>query len=230
MKALIDGDIVAWKGLTVCEGFYNQIRAIDWLMDKILDKLEPSSYELVFSGSNKYRKAIYPSYKSARDPAKRPRYLMEAKNYLIKYRGGFVFDGEADDYLGMNHNKGTIIASTDKDMLQLGGSIYLFDKRDTLLQIEDSMLYFWIQVLVGDKTDSIPGLKNPAKAHHKNPPNFTWDVAEKLLKDKSNEQRREIVEGLYKEVHKENWYSVFDTTASLCWILRDPGKTYHHYV
>jgi 5'-3' exonuclease len=220
MNLLIDLDIVLFKGLFVCKDkYYEGLRACEWMVDRIRDRFGNPGYTLVLTGKNNFRKQISSEYKANRKPESRPKYLHDARNYFIKYHPTVIADGmEADDYIGIHHNDKTIICSTDKDLLMLGGKYYNFH-RDELIEVEDPLFYFFKQMIQGDAADNVKGI-----------PGLGEVKATKLLKDKSNEERKEIVESLYQEHFGEDWFRLYDINSRLLWIIRDPKKEYYHYI
>lgn len=65
---------------------------------------------------------------------------------------------EADDALGMNQTEGAVICSIDKDLLQIPGQHYNFVKGLwTEITELDGWFNFYVQLLVGDTSDNIPG-------------------------------------------------------------------------
>jgi len=226
MKLLIDSDIILYRGLFVCEGYYPGIRACDNIVTSIIERFD-CPYELVLTGSGNFRKKIYPEYKAHRKDSARPKYLYEGKQYLKKYWNAVETVGfEADDYIAMNYEEGDVIVSSDKDFKQLKARIYNPNK-DEFTDVHDPSFYFWLQTMVGDLADNIPGLPNPEKAHHKNKPCFTEGTATPLLEGKSNDEMRELVVGLYKEVYGEDWFFYFDRNCSLLFLRRKDKVNYY---
>lgn len=232
MKALFDLDIICYKGAFACNdlGYYAQIRACDNILIGILDRLQPTSYELVLTGSGNFRYKIDPNYKAHRGPDTRPNNLYDIKAYFIKYWGAILTSGyEADDYIAMHHDEDSIVISNDKDFKQLPGKMFN-PWTETFYEIDNPFYYFFLQTLVGDAADGVNGVTNPEKIHHKNPPNFTEGTASKLLLDKSVEEMKEIVQEQYKLAYKDDWFTKFDTNARLLWLKRSPEDEYYNHI
>jgi len=229
-KLLIDCDTIIYKGLFACEDrFYAGLRACDFTLDNILQRYNYPDYTLAMSGKGNFRKKLYPEYKANRDPNQRPKYLYEAKEYMKKYWGAVEAHGmEADDLLAQQHNEGTVLVVEDKDYKQLGGNFYNYWKNEAF-EITNPYYYWYQQILCGDRQDNIPGCLNPDKLHHKNPPCFTNDTAGVLLEGKTKEEMKKIVQLQYKLVYGEDWFSKYDLTARLLWLVRDPNKNYYDY-
>jgi DNA polymerase-1 len=108
-------------------------------------------------------------YKGNRDDAPRPRYYDDVREYLIKHYGALVFTTiEADDALAMCQKEDTAIASIDKDLLQVPGNHYnwVHDANENMdtdgkvhISKEVGLRKLMMQVLTGDSTDNIPGIK-----------------------------------------------------------------------
>jgi 5'-3' exonuclease len=78
---------------------------------------------------------------------------------MIKdWEARIALEMEADDALGIGQGEGTIIASIDKDLLQVPGLHYNFVKKEfnEIIPIE-GIRNFYKQVLTGDTTDNIKG-------------------------------------------------------------------------
>ena len=114
------------------------------------------------------RVATMLKYKGNRDDAPRPKYYDDVREYLIKHYGAVVFTSiEADDALAMCQNDNTVIASIDKDLLQVPGNHYNWEHDANPDKDTDGKVYvspdvgerkLMMQVLTGDSTDNIPGI------------------------------------------------------------------------
>ena len=117
-------------------------------------------------------------YKEQRAKAKKPVYISEMLDEIIlkynySYNGVSVQThaaraewGEADDYvsclawINIYNNTPYIIAGCDKDLLQIPGLHYNYLKKTTKeISPEEANRNFFIQLLMGDVADSVPGLK-----------------------------------------------------------------------
>lgn len=139
---------------------------------------------------------------------------------------------EADDVMAIDHvasNGQTILASRDKDTLQVPGMHYTWEngrqpsfgpelitkegwlklnaKRDDLKGT--GLSFFYAQVLMGDKVDNIGGLPNcgPVQAYE-------------LLANKSSEQQYENVCAAYQRYYPENWKEELLEQGKLTWLVR----------
>jgi hypothetical protein len=198
----------------------------DNIIYSILDRFETSDFRGFLTGKGNFRNEVT-TYKANRDPNNRPRYYKEIREYLIAEWRAEVTEGiEADDALALNHDGNTVICSTDKDLRTLPGYFYNIATGE-LEHIDETQAItnFLVQLMVGDKVDNIAGLPNPAKAHHKNPPNFTDATARELLTG-TPDQNLAIISNLYKQQYGEQWEQIFNERAMLLWIQRKDAKTY----
>lgn len=89
------------------------------------------------------------------------------KVVMKSYPTLIFYDLEADDVISMLQNEDTFVVSNDKDLKQIPGLHYCFDRKELITITEqqafESLCY---QLVVGDSTDNISGLKGygPKKA------------------------------------------------------------------
>lgn len=170
MQALIDGDIVAYRAACTCEDDDSEdyvFSKVDDIIDKITFYTDSDEYRVFLTGSNNFRKAIYPEYKAHR-PTEKPFWLQAIREYLVKEYKAEVCDGqEADDAMGINQTEETIICTIDKDLLMIPGQHYNFvkDEFKTVTYL-DGLKHFYMQCLQGDRSDNIKGIPGvgPKKA------------------------------------------------------------------
>ena len=138
-------------------------------INEILEVVGADTYECYLTGKNNYRNEILPTYKANRDPAHRPHWYKEIKQYLIDKHDAIVVDGEeADDALGYRQmtepDDHTCICTIDKDLDCVPGfhwnwSPSRFERGVYNVSELEAMRFFYTQCLTGDTTDNIPGLK-----------------------------------------------------------------------
>ena len=198
-KALIDGDIIAYRCAASCEPMSTKpereplhfaIQRMDELMWKILATMDVTEQHTFLSGGDNFRKIIYPEYKANRKDQRIPEYLNECRNFLTnEWKAETVGGYEADDGIAMNHDVTTVIVSIDKDFKQLPGLHYHFVK--DLIDIVDedqANLNFWKQMLIGDKADNVQGVAGIGEVK-----------SERLLKDLTPDERAATVYDLYND-------------------------------
>ena len=153
-----------------CEPVENALHNVKVTVENIVDKLQPEDFNLYLSGPTNYRNDIAETriYKGNRDPSHQPTHKQAIINYMKKNYDHVVSDGEeADDVVGYSHYEmykadpaGTVIVSTDKDLDMIPGLHYNFVKEEHYNVTEESAeRSFWTQMLTGDTSDNIPGLK-----------------------------------------------------------------------
>jgi len=185
MLALIDADTPAFAGAVMAEGQDEQVAKwnTNAAIEKILAQWNIKDFQLFITGENNFRYKIYPEYKANRINTPRPTYLEVCKQHLVDEWGGLLSDGcEADDLLGIEQTKyseqgvESVIVSIDKDLDMIPGwhispeivhkGIVVKPGRKYLVSPQDALYFFYYQLLVGDTTDGIKGVKGigPKKA------------------------------------------------------------------
>lgn len=168
-KCFIDADTVAYRSAASCEptkqkdyreDLETAIRRADELMFRILADCETDNYVGFLSGSENFRKRLYPLYKANRDHVRRPEHLQPVREFLVSEWKAKVTDGyEADDAIGIAYSDGGIICSVDKDFLQIPGRHYNFVKGEWNTVSDLGAAYnFWRAMLCGDRADNVPGV------------------------------------------------------------------------
>lgn len=119
--------------------------------------------EFYLTGKDNFRKKINPDYKANRSPFSKPYFFDEIREHLVKKYGAVIVDGmEADDAIGLRATDGsgnTCIVTIDKDLDQIEGPHYNFDKEIHYnVSYRDGIKYFYRQMLSGDSTDNIGGI------------------------------------------------------------------------
>ena len=183
---LIDGDSIAYMAgiggtqLDVC-------RIVDDYIERICNITWSGKFELYvehpkknifrnhvavsrpYKGNRVKKNMTEEEKKAALEYRKRINY---AKHYMVtKYNAELQVYIESEDMVAIRAYKlgldNVIIASIDKDMLQIPTEFYDYSKDSRFSITECKAQYnFWIQVLTGDSTDNIPGLPGigPKKA------------------------------------------------------------------
>ena len=175
---LIDGDIIGYRiGFSTEEENEKIVisRVATFIETMLWEDLEAETYQGYLTGKDNFRNDIARTapYKGNRT-APKPKHLQLIRDYLISAWDFQVSVGqEADDSIAIEHvarDYESIIASIDKDFLQLKGKHWNFVKKEfTEVTEEEALLNFYLQVLTGDRVDNIIGLKGigPVKAKQK---------------------------------------------------------------
>lgn len=189
----------------------------------ILDTQEIFSRDCVLylSGHGNFREqmATILPYKGNRDKTHRPKYYKELKQYFVEHWDAIVVDGrEADDALSCELWKApdeTVLVTIDKDLDNTPGWHYNWVKKELYYVSSEAADYnFWKQVLTGDTTDNIPGIKGigPKKA-------------EKILEGRENDwyEMAAAVTVAYETAFGDNAPQYLYENASLIWMQREEG-------
>lgn len=168
MLALLDGDIFVYRIGFASEGESQGIaisRMAAFVEDLVMMP-EIGDYQGYLTGSNNYRKDIAKEapYKGNRT-APKPEHYELLREYLVKSWGFEMVEGqEADDAIGIKaytlDADEYMIYTIDKDLDMIRGWHYNFNK-DLKYEVkeEDTLRWFYKQILTGDRVDNIPGLK-----------------------------------------------------------------------
>lgn len=170
-KVLVDGDIIAYRAAFSTQDLLpkDATDKVEDLLDYILEQTvlfpDPDDYQVYLTGSGNFRHDIAKShvYKGNRKEADKPIHLPHVRQYLIDNHRAIVSNGEeADDLIAIEATRlgpSTIVASIDKDMLQIPCRHYNFNKNLwTDVGEWDGLKFFYKQILMGDAADNIIGL------------------------------------------------------------------------
>lgn len=189
----------------------------------IMDVFEPSDRARIFlqgGGNYRDRVATIQPYKGNRDPAKRPTWYYEIREYLEEFCGAELVTGmETDDACGIEQwkhkDRSTCIVSIDKDLDMIPGWHYNYVKQEMYyVNLAEANKKFWLQVLTGDTTDNIRGI-----------PKVGIKTAEKILSGITDWTDMHLAvkkayadKGIEHEMHEN---------ATLLWIQREHMINYN---
>ena len=177
MIVLIDGDILTYRAAFSCEGqpIEDAYDKIDEIVEEIMGAVSfdeaSENYEMFITGKGNFRYDIQKTYKQNRSGKPKPEHLQGLRDYLVEaYNAKVSVDQEADDDIATRATElgpDAIIASIDKDFLQVPCWHYNLNRK-TLVEVEEfeGLVFFYTQILMGDKADNIFGLRGigPVKA------------------------------------------------------------------
>ena len=168
---LIDADILVYRVGWSCneKSESDAINKMDDLIEDILGQLsadkETSHYVLYLTGRGNFwtEYATTAIYKGNRKDKEKPVHIQLLRQHLIDNWAAVVTEGEeADDAIaiaGTKHGDKTIMVSLDKDFDQIPGWHYNFVKKKRYyVTPEEGMLFFYRQILMGDRIDNIIGI------------------------------------------------------------------------
>lgn len=179
-KVLVDGDIISYRAAAGTEGSHpdDTIDKVDTLMQYIVDQTvvfpTESNLETYLTGVGNFRYDIAKTapYKGNRRDVVKPTNLPQAREHLVQRWGAIVSQGEeADDLIGIasanNDPETTVVATIDKDMMQLPSWNWNFVKNEwKYVGKDEGNKFFYTQILTGDRADAIQGIHRvgPVKA------------------------------------------------------------------
>jgi 5'-3' exonuclease len=147
------------------------------LVATTIELAQADQYRLYLSGPTNFRNDVATTrvYKGNRDAAHKPKHGPAIKEFLQKrYFVDVSVNEEADDVVAYEHYAmwlddpyETVICSVDKDLDMVPGLHYNFVRdRSYIVTPVEGLRCFYKQLLTGDSTDNIPGLKGigPKKA------------------------------------------------------------------
>jgi len=163
----VDADIVAYRCSFACEAEPVSVlhRTIDDFLNYMAVDSGVSDMTLYLTGKDnfRYKVATTRPYKGNRKKSTKPEHLQASRDYMVKKYKAMVVDGyEADDAIAthMTIDPQTAHCGIDKDIKQIAGWHYNFVKKEwDEVTPDEAALLLWRQVLSGDSTDNIPGLK-----------------------------------------------------------------------
>ena len=214
--AIIDADIICYRVGFASEDVSEEVclaRVTHLVNEIVYQDLQCDDYKAYITGKGNYRNelAVTEPYKGNRKDAKRPQHYDAIRKHLQRLGAELVEGSEADDAVATEATKtGGWIVSIDKDLDQVAGWHYNFVKHEEYYVTEEEGLRnLFTQVLTGDRTDNIIGLKGigPKKA-------------EKLLQDCKTE--REYYDACLK-AYDGNQLRV-DENLNLLWLRREPNQ------
>jgi hypothetical protein len=214
--AIIDADIICYRVGFASEDVSEEVclaRVTHLVNEIVYQDLKCDDYKAYITGKGNYRNelAVTEPYKGNRKDAKRPVHYQAIRTHLQRLGAELVEGSEADDAVATEATKtGGWIVSIDKDLDQVAGWHYNFVKHEEYYVTEEEGLRnLFTQVLTGDRTDNIIGLKGigPKKA-------------EKLLQDCKTE--REYYDACLK-AYDGNQLRV-DENLNLLWLRREPNQ------
>lgn len=189
----------------------------------LLEKLQADTYHVYLTGKGNFREQIatLAPYKGNRADVEKPVHFAACREWFENHQNSSVTHGqEADDAIGIEQTKRggrAIIASIDKDLRQLHGPHYEWHKEAKFnINADASDRWFWLQMLMGDSADNIPGIKGigPAKS-------------DKMLADCATRyQRAARVGEAYAKQYGETWRDWANEVGALLWIRRAEGQVW----
>lgn len=223
------GIVEVCKGDRVAEPVENALHNVRKMVDDVMEKLGVTEDEvtLYLTGATNFRDGVatLKPYKGNRDEAHKPVHGPAIREYMKKhYTVNVSDDEEADDVVGYSHYamylrdpQSSIIATVDKDIDMIPGMHYNFIKEESYFMSEEAAdRFFYLQLLMGDATDNIPGIPGmgPKKAA-KVLEGFNGDDVVTLYVQAKQE---------YQKAYGDDWKAALIENARLLWIRRHPNE------
>lgn len=217
--AFVDADFLVYRiGFSCGENETEQIaknRLTEWFNDIVFIRLKCEDYEAFITGKTNFRFAVATTvpYKGNRKNTEKPKFYEELRSHLVALGATVSENQEADDDVAIRSTQfqGWIV-HVDKDLDQLPGWHYNpVQDKEYFLEPLEALKNFYSQLLQGDRTDNIKGIKGigPKKA-------------EKVLQNCQSEEE------MYKAV-KEAYEKAGEThdrlveNGQLLWLSRYKG-------
>lgn len=205
-----------WTSELEVEPIEFALSTVKHMLENIRKATKSDKYEVYLSAHENFRQkvATIQKYKGNRDEKRKPIHHPEIIEYLKKYHNAIVIENlEADDVLAdvqTSRNaagQDTVIASIDKDLLQIPGKHYNFvTEKGLMISPESGRKRLYAQLLTGDATDNIPGIKGLGPK-----------TAEKLLAECETEDDMQVVV-------EDQWQTYLAGDKAPDWIV-EAGET-----
>ena len=176
-----------------------------------------TNFKMCMSGETNFREEVATilPYKENRSGSEKPYYFDMIREWLLDKPYTIVSENEeADDVISKALMQGHVGSSPDKDLKNTPGDHYNFltNKSYTITEDEAS-INFYRQMLTGDKTDNIPGIKGigPVKAAQ-------------IVKEEDSPMERELaVWRVYRE-HYDKEIEAMTEVGQLLWMRREDNE------
>ena len=170
---LVDADSIYFRAACISNK-KNDIRSsIDHTMSEIEATCMMGKLQVAVKGKGNFRKDLYPEYKANRKELddKLKKALSYGHAHMTSKWDAIEAHGmEADDlvaiwaYEARELEMPYFVVGIDKDLLQIPGNHYNFNKQEHMFVDDDAAdLNLNLQCLIGDNSDNIPGIKGIGK-------------------------------------------------------------------
>ena len=233
MINLLDADLIAYRSAASCEPtkakpYLEPPEVALWRLHDMIERIcittNSQDIECYIGGSDNFRYKIYPEYKANRTKEK-PHYLEACREMLVtQYKATVVNGYETDDALGIAQTKydgNSRICSLDKDLLQIPGSHYNWVSGvSRLVSPLDGLRAFYKQLILGDKTDNIPGYDGKLRGEC---PKFIQKLQEPIDEMTDEVDMYDYVCDIYSEQVSwaDDWKTPVHRNAQLLYILKN---------
>jgi len=235
IKALLDGDILTYRTGFGGRDISSHLACarLDKSIENILKATNASDYQIYLTptdGSN-FRYEVNSNYKANRKAEKPPHFLTLREYMLEVHKAEVAFGMEADDLLGINQTKDTIICTIDKDLRQVPGQHYNFVKDEIFtVNLQEGLLWFYTQMLTGDASDNVSGIRGIGikKATTLLNRENLHSRSGKLSERKINRLYLERIIPLYREQYGIHFWEKICNTGALLRIKQEKNEPIWH--
>ena len=241
MKLLIDADFIVYKNCAAAESevdfgndvilvtsnFSDAYAATKRELTRIQNKFELfSPMILFFSDSTNFRKKILPEYKGHRTRKKPCGYKRIIEALKKEYKVIIKPTLEADDSMGIYSTKypGNIIASPDKDMKQIPGTLYNFEETFTIDKFSGAAWHL-IQSISGDQTDGyggVPGIGVKRAESLFKEKGYSWKTVVDAFKERNLSEEEALINARLARILTKDDYD-FKKKQPILW---NPSSDY----
>lgn len=200
--------------------------SIDSSIAHILGACDAGSDSDIFfliSGKDNFRYTLSPTYKISRRDTPKPHWHNKAHQYLIDaYAANESHGMESDDRVAMGvqwcqeNGLDYIIVHMDKDLDQLEGKHYNpVDHKHYTITKKQAILNLYSQILSGDSTDDIDGIKGVGKVKAENALHGCTGASSCL----------QVAREMYKKAYGEEGEGKLRLCTQLVYLKRSAGDT-----
>jgi len=230
---LLDGDLICWRASASCEPTKAKpyleppeiaIYRLHDMVERICLATNSQDIECYIGGTDNFRYKIYDQYKANRTKEK-PHYLEACREMLVtQYKATVVNNYETDDALGIAQTKydgNSRICSLDKDLLQIPGLHFNWVTGvHKLVSPLDGLRTFYKQLILGDRTDNIPGFDGKLRSEC---PKFIQKLQEPIDEMTEEINMYNHVCDVYSEQVSwaDDWKTPMHCNAQLLYILKN---------
>jgi hypothetical protein len=221
INVYIDGDILVYQSIWSATSTKDIKKKLDQTIASIMSELEGSTGKIAIKGKGNFRKEVYTEYKGNRKKElteQEKEFFAYAYDYLETSWDSVPADGmEADDLLAIwSTETPGIIVSIDKDLLQVPGLHYNTRKKEYInMSEEEASLLLHTQVLMGDSTDNIPGLRGIGKVK-----------AAKVMAGIPMSQHLSTVKSFWQKSFGRGWEDDLQLNMDLIYLKRSMNDRY----
>lgn len=221
INVYIDGDILVYQSIWGAKSTKDIKKKIDQTIANLMSDLEGGSGKIAIKGIGNFRKDIYLQYKSNRKKElteQEKEFFSYTYKYLEKDWKAVPAHGmEADDLLAIwNTENPGIIASIDKDMLQVPGLHYNLRRKEYInISEEEASMLLHTQVLMGDSVDNITGLRGIGKVK-----------ATAVLANLPAEKHLSAVKNFWEKSFGRGWEDNLQLNMDLVYLKRSKNDRY----